>query len=151
MSDDSQSYVYCCTFIHSNLYLFQELKEDIASFQTTFKGAISLSQKLLNDNLVDEERAESYRQDIQSLNERMDVVNLKMMDNGTKYVVHVCLSVCLCGYLFVCVFFLFVSWLFLCLFVCLCLCVCLCGWLFNCLHDVFVCLFLFLFVLLFVR
>jgi uncharacterized membrane protein (DUF106 family) len=60
------------------------LKEEISSFEPTFIRAISLSKKLLNDQIVDSERAESYQNEIKGLNERMDVINLKTMDNGTK-------------------------------------------------------------------
>ncbi|XP_048577507.1 dystrophin isoform X2 [Nematostella vectensis] len=64
---------------------YTELKEEIRAFDPTFKRAISLSEELLRDHLVDPDRAESYEKEIESLEERMNVLELKTMDNGTKF------------------------------------------------------------------
>ena len=64
--------------------LQQELKEEISSFEPTFKKAISISNRLLSEKLVDPERAESYENEINILEMRWTKLQLKTMDNGTK-------------------------------------------------------------------
>ena len=64
--------------------LQQELKEEISSFEPTFKKAISISNRLLSEKLVDPERAESYENEINILEKRWTKLQLKTMDNGTK-------------------------------------------------------------------
>lgn len=68
----------------TGLCLKQELKEEIASFEPTFKKAISISERLLSERLVDPERADSYENEINTLEKRWTKLQLKTMDNGTK-------------------------------------------------------------------
>jgi len=62
----------------------RELKEEISSFEPTFKKAISISDRLLSERLVDPERADSYENEISTLEKRWNNLQLKTMDNGTK-------------------------------------------------------------------
>ncbi|XP_068690393.1 utrophin-like [Montipora foliosa] len=62
----------------------RELKEEIASFEPTFQKAISISDRLLNENLVDPERADSYENEIDSLEKRWATLQKRVSNNGTK-------------------------------------------------------------------
>ena len=66
------------------MVLKQELKEDIASFEPTFRKAMSISDRLLSEKLVDPERTESYETEISTLERRWTRLQMKTMDNGTK-------------------------------------------------------------------
>lgn len=66
------------------MVLKKELKEDIASFEPTFRKAMSISDRLLSEKLVDPERAESYETEINTLEKRWTRLQMKTMDNGTK-------------------------------------------------------------------
>ncbi|XP_020615403.1 dystonin-like isoform X2 [Orbicella faveolata] len=62
----------------------RELKNEISSFDPTFKKAIGISDRLLTERLVDPERAESYETEISTLEKRWKNLQLKTMDNGAK-------------------------------------------------------------------
>lgn len=62
----------------------RELKEEISSFEPTFKNAIGISDRLLTERIVDPERAESYETEINTLENRWKNLQLKTMDNGAK-------------------------------------------------------------------
>ena len=74
-----------CFFITYLVIFFeQELKEEISSFEPTFKNAIGISDRLLTERIVDPERAESYETEINTLENRWKNLQLKTMDNGAK-------------------------------------------------------------------
>lgn len=60
------------------------MKEEISSFEPTFRKAIGISDRLLTERLVDPERAESYETEINTLEKRWNNLQLKTMDNGAK-------------------------------------------------------------------
>jgi len=78
--------VYCIYDFRNlrNVYIQQELKNEISSFEPTFKKAIGISDRLLTERLVDPERAESYETEINTLENRWKNLQLKTMDNGAK-------------------------------------------------------------------
>lgn len=66
------------------LIFLQELKEEIHSFEPTFRKAVGISDRLLTERLVDPDRAESYETEINTLEKRWNNLQLKTMDNGAK-------------------------------------------------------------------
>lgn len=66
------------------LFPKQELKEEITSFEPTFRKAISISDRLLNEKLVDPERADSYEKEIDILENRWENLQTKTVNNSRK-------------------------------------------------------------------
>ena len=66
------------------LFPKQELKEEITSFEPTFRNAISISDRLLNEKLVDPERADSYEKEIDILENRWENLQTKTVNNSRK-------------------------------------------------------------------
>ncbi|XP_067048762.1 dystrophin-like isoform X1 [Acropora muricata] len=62
----------------------RELKEEITSFEPTFRNAISISDRLLNEKLVDPERADSYEKEIDILENRWENLQTKTVNNSRK-------------------------------------------------------------------
>lgn len=60
------------------------MKDEISSFEPTFKNAIAINDRLLNERIVDPERAESYETEKNTLENRWNNLQLKTMDNGAK-------------------------------------------------------------------